>query len=297
MPLVLEHEPGHHDRGHRQHHERGDRQEVRPGRWVLERVGRVGAEEAATVGAGLLDRHQGGHRAAGDRLGFHLGRGAVEGRRLGRRLERHRHPRPDQQDGDDHGDGNENEDKPAHQVEVEVAHVRVATQAAQGREHDAKAGGRGDEHQPDDAGQLAEIRQVLLARVVLEVRVGHERADRVEHDAGIGAGMIDARRVFVAQSGERALTVGVEGQALLGVEQAEGQDEQRGIERQQGEAIPFPVHSGRLAASEQTAEEHRYRIEPLAGAIGRRIERSKHRPPERNRHRDRHGEGPKRVQQ
>ena len=83
------------------------RQQVAPGGRVLERVGRVRAEEAAAVGAGLLDRHQRGHRAAGDGLGLHLGGRAVERRRLGRRLERHRHARADQQDGDDHGHGHE----------------------------------------------------------------------------------------------------------------------------------------------------------------------------------------------
>ena len=105
-----------------------------------------------------------------------------------------------------------------------------------------QAGGRGDEHQPDDAAELAEVRQVLLARVVLEVRVGHERADRVEDHAGVGAGVLDARGVLVAQRPERALAVGVQRQVLLGVEQAEGEDEQRGVEGQEGEGVPLPVH-------------------------------------------------------
>ena len=47
--------------------------------------------------------------------------------------------------------GQEHEDDAPHQVDVEVAQVRVAPEPAEGRQHHAEAGGRGDEHQPDDA--------------------------------------------------------------------------------------------------------------------------------------------------
>ena len=69
--------------------------------------------------------------------------------------------------------------------------------------------------------ELAEVREMLLAGVVLEVGVGDERADGVEDHAGVGAGVLDAGRVLVAQRPERALAVGVQRQVLLGVEQAE----------------------------------------------------------------------------
>ncbi len=109
---------------------------------------------------------------------------------------------------------------------------------------------------------------MLLAGVVLEVGVGHERADGVEDDAGIGTGVVYARGILVAESPQRPLSIGVQREVLLGVEQAEGQDEQGGVERQKGEGVPFPVHFRRLAATEQTAEEHRQGVESPAHAVG-----------------------------
>ena len=53
------------------------------------------------------------------------------------------------------------------------------------------------------ARELAEVREVLLARVVLQVGVGDERADRVENDGGVGSGLVDAGRILVAE-GARA---------------------------------------------------------------------------------------------
>ncbi len=46
-------------------------------RGVLERMGRVGAEEAAAVGAQVLDRHDGRHRAAGNHLRLRLALGVL----------------------------------------------------------------------------------------------------------------------------------------------------------------------------------------------------------------------------
>ena len=128
------------------------RQQVAPGGRVLERVGRVRAEEAAAVGPGLLDRHQRGHRARGRSSGspswWPRRRAVVACAAASNVIGT---PVADQQDGDHHGHGHEDEDQAPHQVEVEVAQVRVAPQPAEGRQHDGQAGGRGDEHQPDDA--------------------------------------------------------------------------------------------------------------------------------------------------
>ena len=81
-----------------------------------------------------------------------------------------------------------------HQVDVEVAQVLVAPQAADHGQHDGQPRGRGDELEPDDSAELTEVTQVLLAGVVLEVGIGHERADGIEDHPGIGAVMLRPRR-------------------------------------------------------------------------------------------------------
>ena len=97
------------------------------------------------------------------------------------------------------------------QVEVEVAQVPVAAQPADHGQHHRQARGRRDELEPDDPAELAEVRQVLLARVVLEVRVGHERADGVEDHGCIGAGMLDSGGVLVSERRSEPLPSGFNG--------------------------------------------------------------------------------------
>ena len=72
--------------GHRDDDDRDHLEQVAPGARVLERMRRVRPEEAAAVGAELLDRDLGGHRADGDRLGR-----PARGARLGGASKRHRH--------------------------------------------------------------------------------------------------------------------------------------------------------------------------------------------------------------
>ena len=244
-------------------------------------MGGIRPEEATTVGPDLLDGRQRSHRAATDGLGVHLGRGAVEWRCFDRPLEGHRHSVGHQQERQDHTQRDEDEYQDPHQVDVEVAHGLVAAQRPDHGQHDGQSRGGGNELQPDDPAHLTEVTEVLLAGVMLEIGVGHERADGVEDDAGIGTGVVNARGVLVAESPQRALSIGVQREVLLGVEQAEGQDEQGEVKRQEGEGVPFPVHFRRLAATEQTAEEHRQGVESPAHAVGGRIERAEHRPPDR----------------
>ncbi len=96
--------------------------------------------------------------------------------------------------------GTSTKTEPAQRVEVEVAQLALAAQAADHRQHDRQPAGRRDELKPDDRAELAEIREMLLARIMLEVGVGHERADRVEDDGRVGPGMLDSRRVLVARA-------------------------------------------------------------------------------------------------
>ena len=125
-------------------------------------------------------------------------------------------PARDQQEREDQTQGHEDEDQGSHQINVEVSQVLVAAQAADhGQHHGQPRGGR-DELKPDDAAELTEITQMLLAGVVLEIRIGHKRADRVEHHAGIGTRVVDPGGILVTESAERALAVGVKREDTAG---------------------------------------------------------------------------------
>ena len=113
----------------------GNRMMLRHSRKLVQALGfsngwRVGAEEAAAVGAQLLDGDDGRHRSAGDRLqpwlslvvvpiapGSTVATSALPSKR-------HRHARRDQQHAHDEGQRQEHIDDPAPQIDVEVAHVR-----------------------------------------------------------------------------------------------------------------------------------------------------------------------------
>ena len=71
-------------------------------------------------------------------------------------------------------------DHPAPHVEVEIAHVLVATQPANDRQQRDEPNRRRDELLVHDGEKLAAVGQVLVATVVLQVGVGQERAGGVE---------------------------------------------------------------------------------------------------------------------
>ena len=82
--------------------------------------------------------------------------------------------------------GTQHEAEPAQRVQVKIAQLALAAQAANHRQHHGQPARRRDELQPDDRAELAEIREMLLARIMLEVGVGDERADRVEDHGRVG---------------------------------------------------------------------------------------------------------------
>ncbi len=136
---------------------------------------------------------------------------ALERGRLGGASKRHRHAGRHQQDRDDGRQAERARSKsPRISVQVEVAQSSLAAQAANHRQHHGQPAGRRHELQPDDRAELAEIREMLLARIMLEIGVGHERADRVEDHGRVGPGMVGPRHVLVAERRERALAVGVQ---------------------------------------------------------------------------------------
>ena len=94
---------------------------------------------------------------------------------------------------------------------------------------------------------------MLLARIMLEVGVGHERADRVEDDGRVGPGMVGPRHVLVAERRQRALAVGVQERQMALCEQDRERDHEEGrVEGEQRESVLLPAHLGRLAVAEQS---------------------------------------------
>ena len=83
---------------------------------VLERMGGVGVEEAAAIGAELLDRYLRGDRALRDRL-----LGAFERRRVDVGAEVLRHALPDQAQRDDDRQRQQHVERAARQIDPEIA--------------------------------------------------------------------------------------------------------------------------------------------------------------------------------
>ena len=131
---------------------------------VLQRGGGVGTQEAAAVGADVLDDLQRGHGAHGDILLSPLNGG-------------HRHvgieilgdALPDQEHAADDGKRNQNAGGHLDQISIEVAHVvlALASQSADKGDAGGVASGGGHEHHVSDDQHLAEIRQAGLTGVVL----------------------------------------------------------------------------------------------------------------------------------
>ena len=153
---------------------------------ILERVGGVDVEEAAAVGAELLDRLLRGDRAARE-----LGDGAAEGLQ---------HALRDEQDRADDRDRQQDVEGRPHEVLPEVAQRRrraaAGHDAADERDRDRDAGRGGDEVLHRQARHLAEVGERRLAAVVLPVRVGHERRGGVEREVpGAGVEVLWVERV------------------------------------------------------------------------------------------------------
>ena len=78
---------------------------------------------------------------------------------------------------------------------------------------------------------------------MLQVRVGDERADRVEDDRRVGPVVRHGRRRPCSRgSASEPLPSGLSGRRLLEVEQAEGDDEERGVEGEHREGVLLPAH-------------------------------------------------------
>ena len=158
------------------------------GRRVLEGMGRVGVEEAAAVGAQLLDGDLAGGRPDGDGLLRHDGRvrGPERLDQLGDRIgtPRLHHALRHEQQGPHQRERQQHVERGAGQVDPEVADgalLRAGKAADQGHHH-GDAGGRGHEVLHPERQRLGEVAHRALAAVGLPVGVGGEADGGVERE-------------------------------------------------------------------------------------------------------------------
>ena len=208
---------------------------------------RVGAEEPAAVGSQVLDGDDGGDRSAADFLRLVL---AVFRRSHGARFDRsdlgggvhcHRDAVGQQHHGHHQAQRHELVGHNAPHVEIIVAHVRVAAQPANNRRQPAQPDARRKEHVPNDEEDLAEIGEILLAAVVLQVGVRKEGRYRVE----------DRRRR------EHSFAVRVQSDHRLDGQHEEPEDEHHGVGEHHGDRIMLPILRSGVNAPLDPAEPNR----------------------------------------
>ncbi|MCY1404288.1 hypothetical protein D9M71_194940 [compost metagenome] len=210
---------------HQRRRDQDDRhqlEQVAPGRRVLERVRRIHAEEAAAVGAKLLDGDLAGCRAERDALPGALQGGGVGVVEIGLR-----HALPDQQQRQQQAQRQQSVEGRTGQVDPEVAEIlrRLARNAARQRHQHSQADGGADEVLHGQPGHLAQVAQRRLAAVGLPVGVGDE-AD----------GGVQRQRPFQPRQVLR-----IERQRTLQQKDGEQQRQPRQVERQQGQGVGLPV--------------------------------------------------------
>ena len=215
MTQLVQH-PAEHDQhgaGEKQDAHAGE--QVGPGGGVLIGMGRVGGEEAAADAGQVLDAHEPRDRAAGDRPLIGEVNGAVEGHgRAGGKEEN-----PDEQ-----ARRRQDIDNRAPEIDVEVAQEGIAAQTANHADEGAKADSAAEKHVTHDDRELAEVRQVDLAGVVLLAVVGDEGDDRVK-DGG---------------RGQHVLVVGVEREDRLQCQDNIADGEEQDVEEEQVGGVLFP---------------------------------------------------------
>ena len=211
-------------RGQQPH--RQDLDHVRQSVRILERVSGVSSEEAAAVGAKVLDRFQRGDRADGDVL-----RSSFECLYRQDRVKRLRHLQRNENQGNDDRSRDKNAGMRLHEVFEEVPDGRaLAGHSANEGDGDREPCRGRREHHHHDHGHLREVRQARLAAVMLQVRVRHEADDRVE-----------AKRLLHVASPVR-----VKRQVFLQTQDQITYGHQHDVRQQKADGIPFPSHAGTI---------------------------------------------------
>ena len=190
LAQVADHAAKSKHRGRRNQQQGPDLEKIGPGVRVLERMGGVGVEEAAPVGAELLDDLLARDRPDRDGLLRALERGCVDG--TGQRL---RHAESDEDERADDRDRQEDVKRNPRQVDPEVPdrRRRRAREAAHEGERHREARRRRQEVVHGEAEHLGEMTHGRLAAVVLPVRIGDEAGRGVEGE--IGRDGVEAARV------------------------------------------------------------------------------------------------------
>ncbi len=219
---------------------------------VLEGVGGVGVEDAAAVGAELLDRLLAGGGEQGDRLlgAFQRGRIGVGGKGL-RLAQRHKGQ------GDDDRQRQQDVEADAGQIDPEVANLvaTVGRECARHRRRNRNAGRRRQEVVRRQAGHLREGRKGGLAAIELPVGVGDETDRRVERQ--------------VRRHAREPL--GVQRQQVLEPKDQIQPDEARRAERQERAGVAEPALAFVRVDAEGLVEDAlhgpQHRVEPGALAL------------------------------
>ena len=187
VPQPREHPPVHQHQRKREEHHRHAGDEVRQRRRVLERVRVVHAVEAAAVGAELLHRHEDRQRTDHDRLLLRLRRCPSCPWRPGSSVETCSVlwkviglPCCRKMNDTTKATGRNMYITTRHISTKKLPIVLSPRSARMIAVSAAEPDRRGQEEVGDAEEELAEIREVLVARVVLDVGVGHERDDGVK---------------------------------------------------------------------------------------------------------------------
>ncbi|MCY1407536.1 hypothetical protein D9M71_228400 [compost metagenome] len=208
--------------GRRNQNDRGHLEQVAPGRRVLERVRRVDAEEAAAIGAQLLDGDLAGRRAQRDGLVSPL-----QGQGLDVMTEGLRHALPDQQQSQQQAQRQQAVERGPGHVDPEVAQGvgRAPGNATAQRDQHGKAGGGADKVLHRQADHLAQVADRRFAAVGLPVGVGDKTHRRIERQ----------RPLLTRQ------VLRIEWQVALQQQHGKHQHETGQVESQQGQGVLLPV--------------------------------------------------------
>ncbi|MPL86093.1 hypothetical protein SDC9_32069 [bioreactor metagenome] len=222
LPAVLRHPAEDEAEGDGNEQDRQALDHVRQHRRVLERMGRVHAEEAAAIGAKLLDGNLCGGGAARDHLIGAFDRGCVH-----RPEQRLRHALHGQHQRHHHRQRQQHIENRARHVGPEIAKPRapLAGEAADHRDADCHAGCRRNEVLHRQTGHLREIAELRLAGIGLPVGVGDEADRGVEGQISRHAGN----------------AVGVHRQGALQAQDRIEGNEPRQVEDQNGKRIGLPA--------------------------------------------------------
>ena len=137
----------------------------------------------------------------------------------------HRHALLDEQDAENQRDRQIDVHADAPHIDEEIADRRLAAERANDRRKGAEPYRRGQEHVRQDEECLAEVREMLIARIVLQIRIRHKGYDGVE----------DRRRL------QHAAAERIQRRQRLQREDDEAEHEQRDAEDHQREHVLLPI--------------------------------------------------------